>query len=147
MEPVIASLHYLAMMAVTACLGAEFFLCNEHLQPGHVRLLARIDFGYILSAALVFLTGLAAVLMVGRGPLATLSQPAFWAKLGAFIALAVVSIGPTSRYSRWARAIEAGEERILTGREIAGTRRLIGAELALLASLPVLSALGARPAS
>lgn len=146
MEPAIASLHYLAVMGVTACLGAEFFLCNEHLQPAHVRLLARIDFGYIVSAALVFLTGLAAVLMVGRGPLATLSQPGFWLKLGAFFGLALVSIVPASRFARWARAIAAGEERILSGREIAGTRRLIGIEFALLASLPVLSALDARPA-
>ncbi len=131
-------------MGVAACLGAEFFLCNEHLQPGHVRMLARIDFGYIVFAALVFVTGLLAVLAVGSGPWATLSQPLFWLKLAAFIALAVLSIFPTTRYSRWSRAIAAGEERILNGRDIVATRRMIGVELALLGAMPLLATVAAR---
>jgi putative membrane protein len=144
MEPAVAYLHFLAVMGVAACLGAEFFLCNEHLQPGHVRMLARIDFGYIVFAVLVFLTGLLAVLAVGRGPWATLSQPLFWLKLAAFVALAVLSIFPTTRYSRWSRAIAAGEERILNGRDIIATRRMIGVELALLGAMPLLATVAAR---
>jgi putative membrane protein len=143
-----AYLHLISIMVLAGLLAAECALCNEHLQPGHVRLLARIDAAYVATAVLVLSSGLLLLVGYDRHVWSTLTHPVFWTKFGIFVALGAVAVYPSLQYQRWNRAITQGQERILTTRDIRRTRRVILVELALLALVPLLAvwlARGAHP--
>ena len=144
MEIFAAYLHFTAIMAFAGLLTAEWMLCNEQLQPDHVRLLARVDAAYVATAVVVLLSG--GLLLVGydRHVWYTLTHPIFWAKFVVFVVIGLVAIYPSLQFQRWNRAIAAGRERILTTRDIRWTRRVILVEIALLAVLPLLAAWLAR---
>jgi putative membrane protein len=148
---IFAAYFHLASIMVFGCLlSAEWALCNEHLQPGHVGLLARIDTAYIAAAVLVLLSGLLLLVGYDRHVWSTLTHPVFWTKFGMFVALGAAAVYPSLQFQRWNRAIAKGEERILTTRDIRRTRRVILVELAVLAIVPLLAAWlarGAHPAA
>jgi len=145
-----AYLHLGSIMVFASLLSAEAALCNEHLQPGHVRLLARIDAAYIAAAVLVLLSGILLLIGYDRHVWFTLTHPVFWTKFALFVAIGAVAVYPSLQFQRWNRAITDGRERILTTRDIRRTRRVILVELALLVLVPLLAvwlARGTHPSS
>lgn len=142
MEALAAYLHQLSILALAALLAAEFCLCHDEIQPGHVRLLARIDAAFLATAVLVFFTG--AARMLGNGVWQHLTQPLFWLKMALFFTLGFLSILPTLQFMRWSRALALGQERVLGRPELRRARRVIGIELALLALIPLLAVLAGR---
>lgn len=144
MEAVVAYLHFVTVLLLGMFLAAEYALCNEHLQPEHVRMLARIDLAYLACAGAVLVTGAVGVLAVGRSPWFHLANPLFWVKFVLFFCLILVAIHPSTRFIRWARALAQGQERIVSGGEIARVRRTIGFELAIVVAIPLIAAIVAR---
>lgn len=147
MEAVAAYLHFLCVFVLCALLAAEYLLCNEHLQPGHLTLLLRIDTGYLLAVGLSLVTGFLLAFADDKGAWYFLSNPLFWAKLGLLLAVAGLSVFPTLTFVRWNRALALGRERILGGREIVRLRRILASELALMAAVPFVAVLVARASS
>jgi len=143
-EPVFAYLHFVSILALTGLLAGEFILCNEHLQPGHVRLLARVDLAYLGAAVLVLVTGIARLVWFAKGTGFYLGNPVFHLKLALFVAIGLVSIAPTMQFVRWNQALREERVRVLSGADIARARRFIGLELLLLALVPLTAVLMAR---
>jgi putative membrane protein len=143
-ESLFAYLHFLSMLTLAGLLAAEFFLCNEHLQPGHVRLLVRIDIGYLVAALAALATGVVRLAAFGKGAGFYLGNPLLYVKLALFIAIGLISVVPTLQFLRWNRALRAGETRVLSGQDIERLRRLIALELLLLALMPLAAVLMAR---
>lgn len=144
MESALAYLHFASILALTGLLAAEYFLCNEHLQPGHVRLLAQLDLAYLGAAVAVLITGIVRLLWFAKPPAFYLHNPVFHLKIALFVAVGLISIPPTLQFLRWNRSLREGHVRVLSGADIARVRRLIGLELALLALIPLLAVLMAR---
>jgi putative membrane protein len=131
-------------MTLTGCLASEALICNHDLQPASVRLLSRIDLVYLLAALAALATGLLRVFAVGKGSAFYLDNPVFYVKVALFIAVGLISVPPTLQFLRWNRALDTGQDRILTGAQIASVRRYVLLELALLACIPLCAALLAR---
>lgn len=93
-----------------------------------------------------------AIVLVGIGRLAWglkgwefyLASWSFWAKMAAFAAVGIASIPPTLRILAWRRAARLGHGFVAPDREVALLRRLVLAELALFALIPVFAAVMAR---
>lgn len=143
-EPFIAYLHFASILALAGLLAAEYFLCSEHLQPGHVRLLAQVDLAYLGAAVAALATGVVRLLWFAKGSAFYLHNPVFHLKIALFIAVGLISIPPTLQFMRWNRSLREGHMRVVSGADIARVRRLIGLELALLALIPLLAVLMAR---
>lgn len=144
MDPLFAYLHFLSILALAGLLVTEFFLCNEHLQPGHVRMLVRIDVGYLIAAATALATGAVRLVAFAKGAGFYLGNPLFYVKMALFIAIGLISVVPTLQFLRWSRALHAGESRVLSGKDIGRIRRLIALELLLFALMPLAAVLMAR---
>jgi putative membrane protein len=144
MEPAIAYLHFVSVLSVGAFLVTELFLCTRDLQPPHVRTLALVDLYYMIAAIVVLITGLLRVFVVGKGAGFYLQNPVFYIKVALFVAVGLVSILPTLQFTRWNRALKAGEERILRDNDIVTARRYVGLELVLLSFIPLMGVLMAR---
>lgn len=147
MESLAAYLHLLCVFVLCALLAAEFVLCNEDVQPGHLRLLLRLDVAFLLTALLTLATGLLCALASARGAWFYFSNPLFWAKLVLLVAVTAIAVFPTVSFIRWNRALALGRERILRGADLARVRRFLVSELALLAAIPLVAVLVSRAAS
>lgn len=143
MEPLVAYLHVLAFVLTGAFLTAEMVLCRPGLGPDHVRLLPRIDIVFFAAALGALATGLLRLFFYGKGVDFYLPNPAFIAKMGLYLAIAVVSISPTLRFIRWRRALVAGGA-LPSKDEVGAVRRLLHLELGLFALMPLMAVLMAR---
>ncbi len=144
MEPLFAFLHFLSILALVGALAAEWVLCNEHLQPGHIRLLVRIDVVYLLAAVATVATGLARFIWFARGPAFYVSNPVFHLKIALFVAIGLISVAPTLQFLRWNRALKEGRTRVVSGADIRRTHRFLGLEMLLFALIPLTAVLMAR---
>jgi putative membrane protein len=143
MEPLVAYLHYLAIVLISGFLVAEMVVCRPTLGAEHVRLLPRLDIFFFAGALLALATGLLRLFYYAKGVGFYLPNPFFVTKMALYVAIAVLSIKPTVSFLRWRRQL--GMSGVLPPpAEIAGARRLIHLEVALLALMPLLAVLMAR---
>ncbi len=144
MEALVAYLHFAAIIVTGAALFTEVLRCHQEMQPPDIRLLARIDVVYAVSALVVLATGLARAFLVGKGFSFYSHNPVFYIKLALYIAVGLLSIPPTLQFRRWNRALKAGEGRVLNGEQISATRNYLLAELVLFLFIPLMAVLMAR---
>lgn len=143
LDLVLASIHHLAVFALFGLLAAEWLLVRPGLDAAALARLARIDAAYGAVAALALGAGLLRVVFGLKGSAYYLDQPLFWAKLGLFLLIGLVSVVPTLRFVRWRRT-QAATGRLPDAAAVAATRPLIGAQLAGFLALPLLAAALAR---
>ena len=143
MEPLIAYLHYLAIVLIAGFLVAEMVVCRPSLEAEHVRLLPRLDIVFFGGALLALATGVLRVLYYAKGVGFYLPNPYFLVKMALYLTIALLSIKPTVSFLRWRRQLaESGA--LPPPAEIAAARRRIHVEVALLALMPLLAVLMAR---
>lgn len=143
MEPLVAYLHYLAVVLISGFLVAEMVVCRPSLDAEEVRLLPRLDVMFFAAALLALATGVLRLLLYAKGVGFYLPNPFFLAKMALYIAVAGMSIKPTLAFIRWRRRLaDSGE--LPPAADIAAARRLIHVEVALLALMPLMAVLMAR---
>jgi putative membrane protein len=135
--------HFLSIFALLAALAAEAALYRQRMAPATLALLRRLDFGYMLAAIAVLVTGLLRVFFFAKGPEFYAANPVFWVKMVLFLLVGLMSVPPTIHYIKTAKANRGGEITIpdRTYRHIRG--HLFG-QLALFALIPLAAALMAR---
>jgi putative membrane protein len=139
-----AYLHFAAILTLASALGAEALLLRAQPAARTLLALARTDLLYGLSAAAVIATGAARVLLGAQPAGFYASNPVFWTKLGLVVLIGLVSILPTRRILRWRKALRADASFLPAELELDSTRRLVFAELHLLALVPLPAVLMAR---
>ena len=143
MEPLVAYLHYLAIVLLAGFLVAEMVVCRPSLSPEQVRLLPSLDIVFFAGALLALATGLLRLFYYAKGVGFYLPNPFFIAKMALYVVIAVMSIKPTTSFLRWRRRLaESGA--LPPPAEVAAARRLIHVEVALLALMPLMAVLMAR---
>lgn len=131
----LAIAHHLVVFTLVALLAAETALIRPGLSAADLRLLAQLDRAYGLVAALVLAIGFSRAIWGVRGWGYYADNAIFWAKIGCFIGVGLLSVVPTLKILAWRR------QRTLPGDgEIAPIRRWLAAEWALFACIPLLAA-------
>ena len=143
-EALLAYAHFLAILTMVVFLASEAALCRrEWLNAAVVERLAKVDLIYGISSIAVLLTGVARTYWGMKGAGWYWTQPLLYAKITLFIVVAVMSIVPTLRFTRWRRNLRATGA-LPTELEIKKTRRLIMIEAHLVALIPLLAVFLAR---
>jgi putative membrane protein len=143
MEPLLAYLHYLAIVLISGFLVAEMVVCRPSMEAAQVRLLPRLDIVFFAAALLALVTGLLRLFVYAKGVAFYLPNPYFVVKMALYIAVAALSIKPTLMFIRWRRRLaETGE--LPPEAEIGAARRLIHVEVLLVALMPLMAVLMAR---
>ena len=143
-EALLAYAHFLAILTMVVFLASEAALCRrEWLNAAVVERLAKVDLIYGISSIAVLLTGVARTYWGMKGAGWYWTQPLLHAKITLFIVVAVMSIFPTLRFTRWRRNLRATGA-LPTELEIKKTRRLIMIEAHLVALIPLLAVFLAR---
>jgi putative membrane protein len=144
LDATLAFLHFTAILLLAGFLAAEAMLLRGDLGARDIVTLARSDVGYFASAMLVLATGLARVFFGAKGAAFYADNPFFWAKVGLFLAIGLVSIRPTRAFLGWRRAARAAAGFSVPAADIAVARRYVLVELHLLALMPLAAVLMAR---
>ena len=140
----LAILHHLLAFALAAILASEIAITRPGLSGQALKRLQRLDRSYGAVAVLLVIFGVLRVLYGGKGPDFYVESHAFWAKMAAFLGVALLSIVPTIRIVRWSRS-EAGDAGFaLPVDEVRAVRRFYGWQLLLFALIPVFAAMMAR---
>lgn len=138
----LAVFHHLAVFGLVALLAMEGVLLR-HTVVDPVGLV-RVDTRYGLIAGVVIAIGVGRVLWGGKGWTFYAENPFFWGKMGLFLALGLLSLGPTLLFIRWRRA-SAGEATFAPPAvELKRARMFVGLEALLLVPLLACAAAMAR---
>jgi putative membrane protein len=141
----LASVHHLIEFGIAAVLAAELALMRPAaMSPHTVRLLGRFDAVYGGLALAILIAGFARVWFGAKGPDFYLHNPVFWAKIGAFLVVGLVSIRPTLRILAWQKAVRANAAFVPPAQEIGSLRRQLLVEIHVFALIPVFAAAMAR---
>lgn len=139
LDLILACVHHLLIFSLFGLLLAEFLLLRPELDTNTIVKISRVDLMYGGSAAVLLLVGFARAVFAAKGWAYYSHNAFFWAKLGTFLLIALLSIPPTLALTRWRRTGESpAKEAVIS------VRRLFHYELALFVLLPVFAAAMAR---
>jgi putative membrane protein len=144
LDLILASGHHLLVFSLMAIIAAEMVMVRTEMGGREIRRLSGVDRMYGILATLVIVVGLLRVFFGIKGAGYYWASPSFWAKMGTFIVVALVSIAPTIRFARWRRAAEADPAFTPPADELRGTRRMIHIEAGIFLLIPVFAAAMAR---
>lgn len=143
-DAIAASLHYLSIFVLFALLTGEHLLFKPEMELPRARSLLRVDMAYGACAGVVLLTGAARVLWFGKGLEYYLYNGLFYAKVGLFILIGLLSIFPTLAFFNWRNDLLAGKAPQISPALARRIVLVIRLELLLLVCLPLLASLMAR---
>jgi putative membrane protein len=131
--------HHLLIFAIFGIICAEFWAVRPGMSSAATARIASLDLWYGILAAAVLVIGLCRAIFAAKGWAYYSHNAFFWAKLGTFAIIGLLSLPPTLTFMRWKKsALQPGETDIRT------VRRYLHLELALFAFLPVFAAAMAR---
>jgi putative membrane protein len=142
---VLAIVHHLIVFGIAAALAAELALMRPAaMSPQTVRLLGRFDAAYGIMALAILVVGFLRVQFGAKGPDFYMHNPVFWAKIGAFAAVGLISIRPTLRILAWQKLAKADAAFVPALDEVNALRRTMLLEIHVFALIPIFAAMMAR---
>ena len=135
----LAILHHFFIFALFGVLSAELVIVRRGIDAAVVARVVPIDAAYGVFAALIIIVGFCRVIFAAKGWAYYEHNAFFWAKLGTFAVIGLLSIPPTLAYLRWRRAGGPPSDDA-----VAWTRRFLWLEVALFPLLLVFAAAMAR---
>jgi putative membrane protein len=141
----LAAIHHLIVFGIASVLAAEIALMRPAaMSPHTVRLLGRFDAVYGGLAMAILVAGFARVWFGAKGADFYLHNPMFWAKIGAFLVVGLVSIRPTLRILAWQKTLKTDAAFVPAVQEIGALRRQLLIEIHVFALIPIFAAAMAR---
>ena len=131
--------HHLLIFAIFGILFAEFWILRPGLNGASASRLASIDLWYGIFAGAVVVLGFCRAIFAAKGWPYYSHNAFFWAKLGCFAAIGLLSLPPTFAFIRWRKSGVAPNDP-----DIRSVKRYLHLELSLFALLPIFAAAMAR---
>jgi putative membrane protein len=139
LDLVLAILHHLLVFALFAVLFAEFVSVQRGMDAAAVTRIQVIDAWYGVLAALILIVGFSRAIFAAKGWEYYAHNAFFWAKIGTFVVIGLLSIPPTLAFLRWRRKGTSP-----TDAAVAKVRPYLWIQVALFALLPAFAAAMAR---
>lgn len=139
---ILAILHHIAVFGLVAALAMEgAMLRAPAIDPAR---LVRLDAVFGATAVLAVAVGVSRVIWGGKGWAFYEANPFFWAKIGLFAAIGLISILPTLAFFRWRKAAAGNAGFTPPAAEVKRVRLWVGLEALLLVPLLACAAAMAR---
>lgn len=144
LDAILAYLHFTSIFVFFAFLTVETMMMRGSLDEKSVRLLGRVDIWYFGAAIAVLVTGFARLVWGAKGPDFYLTSWPIYVKVGLFLAVGMLSVGPTLRFIHWRRMFERDASWSVPEDERKRVRRAIMIEVHLAALIPLFAVIMAR---
>jgi putative membrane protein len=144
LDAILAYLHFTAIFLLFSFLVVETMMMRGALDAPAVRLLGRVDLWFFGSALATLVTGFSRLVWGAKGPDFYLSSWPLYVKLALFVAVGVISVGPTLGFIRWRRMFERDPAWTVPDAERRRVRRLVMIEVHLAALIPLAAVIMSR---
>jgi putative membrane protein len=144
LDAVLAYLHYAAIFILFSFFTVQVMLVRGALDLDRVRLLGRSDLWAAGGAVAALFTGMLRLGLGAKGAAFYTGGWPFYAKIGLFVVVGLLSIKPTLAYIRWRRAMEKDPAWRVPDGERRAIRRVLMIEVHLAALIPVFAVIMAR---
>lgn len=141
---VLAIAHHLLVFSLPAILATEAALVRPGMPAATIKRVGVVDLHYGAVAGAILIVGFARVFWGVKGPEAYLPNPFFWAKIGAFALVGILSVPPTLRVLSWRKASKADPAFSPDAGEVGFVRRFFLAEAVVFVFIPIFAAAMAR---
>lgn len=141
---ILAILHHLLVFALLAVLTYELAMIRIGVAAKDIVKVSRVDAAYGILAGLILIVGFLRVFYGAKGAAFYLENPVFWAKIGAFLIVGLLSIRPTSKLIAWRKRIGSDPTFLPAPGEIKSVRFLMHLEGTVFILIPIFAALMAR---
>jgi putative membrane protein len=139
LDLVLAILHHFFVFALFAVLFVEFVNVRRGMDTSAVARVAAVDGWYGVLAGLIIIVGFVRAVFAAKGWDYYAHNAFFWAKIGTFVVIGLLSVPPTLAFLKWRRT-----GAVPADKAVAGVRRYLWIEVALFALLPAFAAAMAR---
>ena len=139
-----AAAHHLLIFALAGVIAYEIAAVRADMNAAAIVRLGRVDLWYGILAGLILAVGFARANFAAKGWTYYAHNHFFWAKIGCFAIVGLLSIVPTVRIIRWRRALKADPTALPQPGAIAAVRRFLWAEVFFFALIPIFAAAMAR---
>ena len=139
-----AYFHYLGFMVAFASLTVEFFNLKKEMTLEEAKRVSFADAAYGIAAVVILVTGVLRVLYFGKGTDYYLHNPFFYAKIGVFIIVGLLSLYPTFTFISWIKDLQNDRVPNLEIPQFTKLSWLIKGELFGFSLIPLLAAIMAR---
>jgi len=139
LDLVLAVAHHLLVFSLFGVLMAEFVIVRRGMTKVMVERVTAIDLWYGVLAGLILAVGFGRAIFAAKGWLYYSHNAFFWAKIGVFVIVGLLSVPPTVAFIRWRRTGVAPDDL-----QILRIRGLLWVEMGLFLLLPVFAAAMAR---
>jgi putative membrane protein len=136
--------HHFLVFALVGILAAEVAAIRPNMNAEQVAHLGILDMAYGIVAGLVIVVGFGRVFYGAKGPDFFIANPLFWAKVGCFMAIALLSVVPTVRILGWRRTSRADGAYRVPPAEAESVRRFMIVEAILILPILVFAAMMVR---
>lgn len=140
----LAIAHHLLIFALAAALALEIGIVGSGLNRKNILRVAKIDIYFGAFAAAILVVGFSRAIFAAKGWAYYSINAFFWAKIGAFAAVGLLSIGPTTEFIGWRRTLKNDPAFLPSARSARRVTRFLWAEAALFAFIPAFAAAMAR---
>jgi len=139
LDLILAILHHFFVFGLFGVLFSELVMVRRGMDAAVVARLGPIDAWYGILAALILVVGFSRVIFAAKGWAYYTHNAFFWAKIGTFIVIGILSVPPTLAFLNWRRGNASP-----TDEAVAKARRYLWMEVVLFALLPAFAAAMAR---
>jgi putative membrane protein len=139
----LAIAHHLLIFILFGVLVSELMLVRQSMAGDDIKRIASIDRWYGIVALLVLVVGFSRATFAAKGWAYYSVNSFFWAKIGVFVLIGLLSIWPTVKFLNWRRDFQtAGNAPDVVS--VSVVRRILWTEMILFAFLPAFAAAMAR---
>jgi putative membrane protein len=131
--------HHLLIFGLFGIFCAEFWAVRPGMSSTTVARITAVDLWYGILAAAILVVGFCRAIFAAKGWGYYSHNAFFWAKLGSFAGVGLLSLPPTLAFMRWRKSALAPSESA-----VRSARRYLHWELALFVLLPIFAAAMAR---
>ena len=131
--------HHLLVFGLFGVLFAELIAVRKGMDTAVVARIAAVDLWYGILAALILIVGFSRAVFAAKGWRYYEHNGFFWAKIGTFAIVGLLSVPPTIRFIQWRKAGVSPADG-----QVTAVRRYLHAEVVLFALLPIFAAAMAR---
>lgn len=136
--------HHWIVFLLVAVFAAEFVLLRGTLAGANLLRLGKLDAAYGALAGSIIVVGFLRVFLGAKGSAFFLPNPVFWLKIGTFVVVGLMSIGPTIRIASWRRQVAQNPGFVPPAAQVQAVQRAVAIEALLLVLIPFFAALMAR---
>ena len=140
----LAIAHHLLFLLLAGVLAFEIGVVRSNMDREDILRGARVDIWYGVLAGAIILVGFSRAIFAAKGWAYYSVNLFFWAKLGTFAVVGLLSIVPTLEFIRWRKAASGNLAFSPAPHGICKVRRVLVAEAMLFALIPAFAAAMAR---